>query len=89
MFKESAQELVNELYRLVPVGDTGFLRSSLMASATAMPQMTRANPGVVVPADLGDIVLVIAGADLGDTIYLDYTADYAAYVHYGARLGHG
>lgn len=84
VFKESAQELVNELNQLAPV-DTGFLRASLMASTTAMPQMTRTNPGAAVPADLGDIILVIAGADLGDTIYLGYTANYAAYVHYGAR----
>lgn len=85
VFKESAQELVNELYRLVPVGDTGFLRASLMASTTAMPQMTKANPGAAVPGDLGEIMLVIAGAEIGDTIYLGYTANYAAYVHYGAR----
>ncbi|WP_260854987.1 hypothetical protein [Mesorhizobium amorphae] len=50
-----------------------------------MPQITRANPGATVPGDLGEIMLVIAGADLGDTIYLGYTANYAAYVHYGAR----
>lgn len=84
VFKESAQELVNELTRLAPV-DTGFLRASLMASTTAMPQMTRANPGAAVPSDLGEIMLVIAGADIGDTIFLGYTANYAAYVHYGAR----
>lgn len=84
VFKESAQELVNELNRLAPV-DTGFLRASLMASTTAMPQMTRANPGAAVPGDLGEIMLVIAGADLGDTIYLGYTANYAGWVHWGAR----
>lgn len=84
VFKEAAQELVSQLTELAPV-DTGFLRSSLMASTTAMPQLTRANPGVPVQADLGDIVLVINGADLGDTIYLGYTANYAAYVHYGTR----
>ncbi len=84
IFKEAAQELVSQLNELVPVA-TGFLRASLMASTTAMPQMTRANPGAAVPGDLDDIVLVIAGADLGDTIYLGYTANYAAYVHYGAR----
>lgn len=83
VFKESAQELVSQLNELVPV-DTGFLRASLMASTTAMPQLTRANPGVPVPADLGDIVLVINGAELGDTLYLGYTANYAAFVHYGA-----
>lgn len=84
VFKESAQELVSQLTQLAPI-DTGFLRASLMASTSAMPQLTRANPGMAVPADLGDIVLVINGADLGDTIYLGYTANYAAYVHYGAR----
>lgn len=69
VFKESAHELVSQLNELAPV-DTGFLRASMMASTTAMPQMTRANPGAAVPGDLGDIVLVVAGADLGDTIHL-------------------
>ena len=84
VFKEAAQELVSQLNQLVPV-DTGFLRSSLMASTTAMPALTRANPGMSVPADLGDILLVINSADLGDTIYLGYTANYAAFVHFGAQ----
>lgn len=84
VFKESAQELVSQLNELVPV-DTGFLRASLMASTSAMPQLTRANPGMAVPDDLGEIMLVIAGADLGDTLYLGYTANYSAHVHYGAQ----
>ncbi|MRX33219.1 HK97 gp10 family phage protein [Aminobacter sp. MDW-2] len=85
VFKEAAQELVSQLNQLVPVGETGFLRSSLMASTTAMPTLTRANPGMTVPADLGDILLVINSADLGDTIFLGYTANYAAFVHFGAQ----
>ncbi|MBA8908853.1 HK97 gp10 family phage protein [Aminobacter ciceronei] len=85
VFKEAAQELVSQLNQLVPVGETGFLRSSLMASTTAMPTLTRANPGMSVPADIGDILLVINSADLGDTIYLGYTANYAAFVHFGAQ----
>lgn len=44
-----------------------------------MPLMTRSNPGVPVPADLGNIVLVIAGADLGDAIFLGCTANYTAF----------
>lgn len=84
IFKEAAQELVTELNKLVPV-DTGFLRASLMASTTAMPQMTRANPGVPVPQDVGDIVLVIAGAEIGDTILLGYSSNYAAMVHFGTQ----
>lgn len=82
VFKESAQELVGHLNALVPVA-TGFLRASLMASTTAMP-LIRQTDGQV-PGDLGEIVLVIAGADLGDTLYLGYTASYAAFVHYGAN----
>lgn len=84
VFKEAAQELVSQLNQLAPV-DTGFLRSSLMASTTAMPALIRANSGMSVPADLGDILLVINSADLGDTIYLGYTANYAAFVHFGAQ----
>lgn len=31
------------------------------------------------------MLLVINSADLGDTIYLGYTANYAAFVHFGAQ----
>ena len=82
--KESAQDLADQLNALVPV-DTGFLRASLMASTTAMP-MIRQTDGQV-PGDLGENELVIAGADLGDTLFLGYTASYAAFVHYRAN-GH-
>ncbi len=82
VFRESCQELVAQLNALVPV-DTGFLRASLVASATAMP-MIRAADGQV-PGDLGEIVLVIAGLEAGETLYLGYTASYAAFVHYGAN----
>ncbi|MER8999988.1 HK97 gp10 family phage protein [Mesorhizobium australicum] len=96
VFKVSAQELVSQLDQLLadevyakpqPPGykRTGFLRASLVASTSAMPTLSSENPGVAVPADLGDVILVINGADLGDTIYLGYTANYAAFVHYGAN----
>lgn len=83
IFKEACQELVSELNSLVPV-DTGFLRNSLRASTTAMPVLDQENPGgASIPS--GTIELVIAGADIGDTIYLGYTAAYGAHVHYGAN----
>ncbi|ETA72336.1 MULTISPECIES: hypothetical protein [Mesorhizobium] len=96
VFKEAAQELVSQLDQLLadevyakpqPPGykRTGFLRASLMASTSAMPTLSRDNPGVAVPPDLGDVILVINGADLGDTLYLGYTASYAAVVAYGAN----
>jgi len=97
VFRESAQELANEMDLLLeqtvyakPISSsgyqrTGFLRASLVASRTAMPLLTRENPGVPVPADLGPTLLVINGAELGETLYLGYTANYAAYVHYSAN----
>lgn len=84
VFKESVQELVAQLNFLVPV-DTGFLRASLMASTTAIPVLSLENPGGAHSVDVGTIELVIVGADLGDTIYLGYTAKYGAHVHYGAN----
>ncbi len=97
IFQESAQELVSQMDDLLvemvyaqppsPSGykRTGFLRASLMASKEAIPGMIKTNPGRAVPADLTDIVLVINDAELGDTIYLGYTANYASFVHYGAN----
>ncbi|MCH6203848.1 HK97 gp10 family phage protein [Brucella ciceri] len=96
VFKESAQELVSQMDKLLsdmvydrPSSEnyrrTGFLRASLMASREAMPRLYRDNPGRSVPPDLQPVILVINSADLGDTIYLGYTANYAAYVHYGAK----
>ncbi|KAB2798977.1 HK97 gp10 family phage protein [Brucella anthropi] len=96
VFKESAQELVSQMDKLLadmvydqPSSEnyrrTGFLRASLMASREAMPRLYRDNPGASVPPDLQQVILVINSADIGDTIYLGYTANYAAYVHYGAK----
>lgn len=84
LFREAAQELVSELNTLVPI-DTGFLRTSLRASTTDMPLLTRENPGGPLPDNMAEIVLVIAGAAAGDVLYLGYTANYAAHVHYGAN----
>ena len=84
VFKEAAQELVTQLNTLVPV-DTGFLRASLRASTSAMPVLSLKNPGGSFSVDPGEITLVIAGAEDGDTIYLGYTANYGAHVHYGAN----
>lgn len=85
IFKESVQELVSELNSLVPI-DTGFLRASLRASTTEMPAMTLDNPGEGgFTPHLGSIELVIAGSELGDTIFLGYSARYGSYVHYGAN----
>lgn len=83
IFRESVQRLVTDLNTLVPVGKTSFLQSSLQADKSAMPALTRENPGVPDADYMGEISLVINGTDLGETIYLGYTANYGAFVHYG------
>jgi hypothetical protein len=84
VFKEACQELVTQLNALVPV-DTGFLRASLRASTTAMPVLSLDNPGGSFTIDQGEITLVIAGADIGDTLFLGYTARYGIWAAYGAN----
>lgn len=86
IFQQSVQDLVSELNALVPV-DTGFLRASLVGSTVAMPSLSRPNPNrnAVYTIDSQQIELVILGTEPGDTIYLGYTANYGAHVHYGAN----
>lgn len=90
--KESAQEVVAKMQTPRGAGgrmrvDTGFLRASLMASTTAMPQI---NPGArpveggVYTPDL-TIEAVIAGSELGQTLFFGYTASYAGYREFGAN----
>lgn len=64
----------------MPIGETGFLRASFVATLGA-PPMQRENPGVATGYDPGPISLVIAGADVEDTITLAWTANYARIVH--------
>lgn len=89
IFNLACQYLVHELDSLVPVGPTGFLRASLVASTTAMPQANRPNPGSPVGHDNSDTVLAITAADLGETVYLGYTANYGPHVHYGTSRMQG
>lgn len=92
VFKQSAQEVVAEMQKTRAEGgrmrvDTGFLRASLMASTSAMPAINAAaqpQPGAAYSPD-GQIEAVIAGADIGQTLYFGYTAAYAAAREYGAR----
>lgn len=93
VFRESAQRVIAEGQRVRGEGgrmriDTGFLRASLMASTSAMPSISRdAKPaaGGSYAYNSGAVSLVIAGAQLGQTIYAGYSASYAAAREYGAR----
>ncbi|WP_428029808.1 HK97 gp10 family phage protein [Ancylobacter sp.] len=67
--------------------DTGHLRASLMASTSQMPSIdpNNNNPtGQPVTYQPGQVETVIKGATLGQTIYIGYTAAYAAAMEYGS-----
>lgn len=89
VFKESAQRVLAEAQKPVGAGgnmpvDTGFLRASLQATINApVAAVTFRTEGQ--QYDAASVALVIAGAQLGDTIYGVYTANYARYVEYGSR----
>jgi hypothetical protein len=96
IFKESVQELVeqsdellkNLVYAQPPAPSgykrTGFLRSSLVISTASMPLADRPQ-GTPDGGYMAEIEVRIAGAELGETIYIGWTANYAGYVHDGAR----
>lgn len=96
VFKESTQRTVELMQTPVAKGgnmpvDTGFLRNSLMGGLNAPKDGRGDNPGVPVSYNDADIVLTIANAELGDTIFMTYSANYARHVEYGAngRAGRG
>jgi hypothetical protein len=81
VFKDAVQTTVEEILDRTPV-DTGFLKSSFHTSLTGfLPLVHR---GVVRPNDV-QIQMTIAQAEAGDTIYGNFTANYAVHVEYGAR----
>lgn len=99
VFRESAERVIEQMQTPVGAGgnmpvDTGFLRASLQASLTApMPIDPAARPAEgtshTYSADVASIV--IAGAEVGQTVYATYTAAYAAAQEYGShgREGRG
>ncbi len=93
VFKEATQEVVEEMQKPTGQGgrmrvDTGFLRASLLASSTSMPAINAsAKPvdGRTYASDFAQVEAVIAGADIGDTLYFGYTAAYAGHREYGSN----
>jgi hypothetical protein len=84
VYQTAAQTVANEVRTPVAEGGrmpikTGNLRRSLMASTSSMPTMVE---GKQTFSD-GGVELIIAGAELGGTIYLGFQAAYAARMNYG------
>lgn len=83
VFKESAQRTVSLAQSYTPI-DTGFLKGSIQGSLGGMPQVNPlAKRGSANPAAAGNITMTIAGATLGQTLFVGYTAAYAGHVEYG------
>lgn len=90
VYQESAQEVIEEAQRPkskggnMPVKD-GFLRNSGQATLNAPSSETTKKPKNYsgVDWDAGEVVLVINKAELKDTIYFTWTAEYAARMEYG------
>lgn len=80
VFKTAVQFTIDETLDRTPV-DTGFLKSSMTVSLSGFTPLREKGFSLNNAA----YELVIAGADLGDTIYANYAANYAKYVEDGSR----
>lgn len=85
VFRESTQRVTSTAANGVPV-DTGFARASVQASTEAMPPIVdgkKGEEGKVYPASFGQVSAVIANAQLGQTIYVGWTASYVLPLEHG------
>lgn len=85
VFRESTQRVASIAANGVPV-DTGFARASVRASTESMPGIipdSKGAEGQNYPFDMGNITLVIAGAELGQTIHVGWTASYILPLEFG------
>ena len=85
VFRESAQRVASIAANGVPV-DTGFARASVRASLDEMPAIiagSRGKEGQSYSDNFGQITATIAGAQLGQTINVGWTASYVIYLEYG------
>jgi hypothetical protein len=80
VFKTAVQFTIDEALDRTPV-DTGFLKSSMTVSLSGFAPLRDKGFSLNNTA----YELVIAGADLGDTIYANYVANYAQHVENGSR----
>lgn len=84
IFRDAAQTVANEVRTPLADGgrmpiDTGNLRRSLMASTSDMPSI---KPEQTTFNDAG-LEMVIAGAELGGTVFLGFQAAYSARLNFG------
>lgn len=89
VFQTAAQFVIEDMMDRTRV-DTGFLRASITVSTDGPAPMSRPlPPGSVKGQYQHDehYTMVIAGAEIGGTIWVTYAANYAAYREFGTH-GH-
>lgn len=85
VFRESTQRVASIASNGVPV-DTGFAQYAVQASLTEMPEIIKGSKGAdgaTYAFDFNQIALTIAGAEIGDTVYVGWTAGYILPLEYG------
>jgi hypothetical protein len=85
VFRGSTQEAVQRIQARVPV-DTGFTRASVRASKQSMPPLVdgaRPEDGKSYAYDPGQVTMVIASAELGETVFIGWTSSYALALEMG------
>jgi len=92
VWKQSVQDTFDLVLDKWPV-DTGFSRKSFVASTSGWAPITSEvrDPKATYQINYDDLTVAIAGAELGETIYGNFTANYAVYIEYGSngRAGRG
>jgi hypothetical protein len=88
VFQEATKRVVHQAQAGIPhiPVDLGFARASILASLEAMPTIDLAKDNKERKSyswDEGQVVLVIAGAGLGQTIYIGWTAAYVGALEHG------
>lgn len=85
VYKGSVQEFISRAQARIPV-DTGYARASIRASLEAMPQIeltAHRDPDGSYSVDYSSILITINSAQLGQTLYVGWTANYVPYLEYG------
>lgn len=81
--KESTQRTISKAQSRAPI-DTGFLRASVRISTESMPQIIgRGAAGQTYNYNSGEVTAVLAGAQLGQTLFVGWSAAYAIYIEHG------
>lgn len=85
VFRESTKMTVRKAQSRIPV-DTGFARASIRSSLSMMPTFKNDRPDrkVKYPYNEDEIILTIANAKIGETIYVGWTANYVAELELGS-----